>query len=70
MMGKYLVNKNIKRIMQASHCTAGSVARKAGMSPSVMSNIARCKRKVYADEVIPLARALQVSIEDLFQVEN
>lgn len=43
------------------------VAEQMGISPQCFSNIVRCKRQVYADEVIPLARALNVSVEELFR---
>ena len=70
MQDIYLVNKNIRRIIREKGLTANKVARAAGISEAVLSNIVMCKRKVYADEVIPIAAALQVSIEDLFQTER
>lgn len=62
-----VVNRNIGRIIQEKGLKRGDVARDAGISEAVLSNIVRCKRKVYADEVIPIAAALQVTVEDLFQ---
>lgn len=63
----YLVNKNILRILKERKIKAKTVADGSGISVAVFSNIVRCKRKVYADEVIPLARALNVSVEELFR---
>lgn len=63
----YVVNRNIKRIIEESGETQRTVAVRAGFGAEVFSNIIRCKRKVYADEVIPIAAALQVPIEELFQ---
>lgn len=63
---QFLVNKNIRRILRESAKQQKKVAERAGMSEMVFSNICRCKRKVYADEVVPIAAALGVCIEDLF----
>lgn len=67
MNGTYKVNRNIEKICKERGYRRREVADNAGISPAVFSNIVRCKRKVYADEVIPIAAALHVSIEDLFQ---
>ena len=69
-MREYIVNKNIRRIILKAGLKQGEVADKAGIPRSVFSNIVRCERRVYADEVIPIAAALQVSIEDLFREET
>lgn len=66
----YTVNRNIQRIIREKGLEARKVAGSAGISEAELSNIVRHKRKVYADEVIPIAAALQVSIEDLFQTER
>ena len=63
----YLVNKNIQRILKERKLMHKAVAEKMCISPQCFSNIVRCKRQVYADEVIPLARALNVSVEALFR---
>lgn len=64
------VNRAIRRIIRETGQNQGEVADRAGMSRAVFSNIVRCKRKVYADEVLPIAAALQVSVEALFQIEG
>lgn len=66
-MKEYVVNQNIRRIIRKKGLAAHKVAEAAGISEAVFSNIVRCERKVYADEVIPLAAALQVPIEELFK---
>lgn len=70
MQEVYAVNKNIRRIILKMGLKQGDVADRAGVPRAVFSNIVRCRRKVYADEVLPIAAALQVSIEDLFQTER
>ena len=64
---QFIVNKNVKKIMSQKGLRQKAVAAKIGMKPVVLSNICRCKRHVYADEVLAIATALQCSIEDLFQ---
>ena len=63
---QFVVNKNIRRILLESGQRQRDVAERAGMSKQVFSNVCRCKRKVYADEVVPIAAALGVGIEALF----
>lgn len=60
------VNKNIQKIVSQTGQKQADIAARCGMSKAVFSNICRCKRKVYADEVIPIALAMGVTIEDLF----
>lgn len=63
---QFVVNNNIGRILRKTGQRQGEVADRAGISRAVFSNIVRCKRKVYADEVVPIAFAIGVSIEELF----
>lgn len=67
MQEVYVVNQNIRRIILKTGLKQGEVADRAGIPRAVFSNIVRCERRVYADEVIPLAAALQVPIEELFK---
>lgn len=67
MSQTHIVNKNIKRIIDATDKRPGAIADKAGIRRDIFSRIMHCKRPVYADEVIPIAAALQVTVEDLFQ---
>lgn len=67
MVQTFVVNKNIKRIIDDTDKRPGAVADKAGIRRDIFSRIMHCKRPVYADEVIPIAAALRVSIEDLFR---
>ncbi len=64
----YTVNKNIQRIIREKGLTAREVAEAAGISEAVLFSIARCKRKVYADEAAGLAAALRVPINELFWI--
>lgn len=62
----FTVNRNIARAIRDAGGAQGAVADRAGFSRAVFSNILRCRRKVYADEVCQIAGALGVSIEYLF----
>ena len=67
-MGKaYVVNKNIKRMIDKDDKRPSAVADKAGIRRDIFSRIIHCRRPVYADEVLPIATALQCSVEDLFR---
>lgn len=46
---------------------SSAVADRAGMRRDIFSRIVNCKRRVYADEVIPIAAALGVPVEKLFE---
>ena len=63
---QFTVNKNIGRLLRQMGKSQAAVSRRAGISSAVLSNIVRCKRKVYADEVVPIATAMGVSVESLF----
>lgn len=66
MQKTFLVNKNIKRVIDEMDKRASAVADRAGVRRDTFSRIINCKRPVYADEVVPIADALGVSIESLF----
>lgn len=68
-MDDFIVNRNMVRAIKETGVTQGEAADRAGFSRAVFSNILRCKRKVYADEVCQIAEALGVSIEYLFAAE-
>lgn len=68
-MGYFIVNRNMARAIRDTGGTQGEAADRAGFSRAVFSDILRCKRKVYADEVCQIAKALGVSIEYLFASE-
>lgn len=62
-----LVNQNIGRIVKEKHLRPCLVEDVAGMKRGVVSRIIAGKRKVYADEVVPIAMALGVEIDALFK---
>ena len=66
MRRDFVVNRNIRRIIQENDKRQSAVADRAGMRRDTFSRVVCCKRPVYADEVEGLAKALGVSIEELF----
>lgn len=64
-MKKYDVNRTIKEIITKNDKKMSAVADKAGIRRDTFSRIVNSKRVVYADELLPICRALGVSIEML-----
>ena len=66
-MKAYTVNKNIKRCILEQDKKPSAVADRAGIRRDTFSRIMNNKRPVYADEVVPIAMALGVELDTLFQ---
>lgn len=66
MKEPYVVQKNIRKYLHLRKMKAKELAERVGMSPQVISNIVNCKRKVYADEIMPICKALGVSVADIY----
>lgn len=67
MEQQFVVNKNIKKLIDEMDKKTSAVADRAGIRRDIFSRIVHCKRPVYADEVIPIAQAMGVTIEALFE---
>lgn len=65
MRTDYRINENVSRIIQENDKRPGKVADKAGIRRDVFSRILHSKRPIYADELIPITRALGVSLEEV-----
>lgn len=65
MRKDYRINENVSRIIQENDKRPGKVADKAGIRRDVFSRILHSKRPIYADELIPITRALGVSLEEV-----
>lgn len=68
-MKEFTVNKNIKRLIDEMDKKPSAVADRAGIRRDTFSRITHCKRPVFAHEVVPIAEALGVAIEELFVEE-
>lgn len=67
MAQEFVVNKNLKELIQRLDKKPTAVADRAGIRRDIFSRIINCKRPVYADEVVPIALAMGVEIDELFQ---
>ena len=66
MEKSYIVNRNLKRIIEEEGRVQKVVAEKTGIRKDTLSRILNGKRPVYGDEIPALAWALNVSIDELF----
>ena len=66
MAQQFVVNKNIKRLIGEMDKKPTAVADRAGIRRDIFSRIINCRRPVYADEVVPIANAMGVEIQELF----
>ncbi len=60
-------NRNVKAAIERGRLCAARVAREAGMNPKIFYKILALKRKVYADEVLPICRALGCTVDEMFE---
>ena len=63
---KKTVIHNVRRIITEQQLRPREVEQSAGMKPGVISRMINGKRKVYADELVPVANALGVEVDELF----
>lgn len=66
MAQEFVVNKNIKKLIEELDKKSSAVADRAGIRRDTFSRIIHGRRPVYADEVIPIAKAMGVTIDALF----
>ena len=70
MKREYAVNRRIKEIINENDKKQSAVADKAGIRRDVFSRIVNLRRPVYAEEVLPICKAMGVSVEYLFEEER
>lgn len=66
----YSVNKRIKQIIENEDKRPSAVADKAKIRRDTFSRILRCQRPLYADEIVPICKAVGISINELFKKEE
>ena len=62
----YTVNKRLKKIIDDEDKRTTAIADKAGIRRDTFSRILKCKRPLFADEIIPICSAVGISVEELF----
>lgn len=63
-----IVNRNLRRILVEKDRKHREVAERIGVYEQTFSHMVTGRRKIYEDEVIPLALALNVPVEELFRM--
>lgn len=58
---------NLKRIIEERMLTQSKLARKAGLTPKNLSDIVCGYKLIRASEILSLAEALGVGVEELFE---
>ena len=65
-MLQYALNRNIKKYLNEKRITQRELGNQVGMSEAVISNIVRNRRYIYADELLPICKALGVSVAEIY----
>lgn len=63
---RYAVNKRMREAAQRKRVPQVRIAEETGMSEQVVSNIMRCKRMVYAEEIKPICNAIGITVSELY----
>lgn len=66
MEDKFSTNRRIREIILDNDKKMGAVADRAGIRRDTFSKIVNSKRPVYADEIVPICRALGISVSTLY----
>lgn len=66
----YSVNQRIKKIIENEDKRPSAIADKASIRRDTFSRILRCQRPLYADEITPICKAMGISVNELFRVEE
>lgn len=66
----YSVNQRIREIIKNEDKRPSAVADKANIRRDTFSRILRCQRPLYADEILPICKAIGISVSELFQTEE
>lgn len=64
------INEQIKFVIDAKGFKQGAIAKKAGYPEKMFSAMMTGKRKIYAEDIMPIAKALDVEPNELFMVSN
>ena len=67
MKDRYLLNRNIKRVLKEKGVMQKEFAVRLGISEQVAGKIVNSRRVIYADEIKPICNALGVSVSELYE---
>lgn len=66
----YSINERLRSILESEDKRTSAIADKAGIRRDTFSRILKCKRPLFADEVVPICNAAGIGIEKLFGAEG
>ncbi len=66
MEDRFSTNRRVKQLIVDNDKKITAVADRAGIRRDIFSRIINCKRPLYADEIMPICRALGVSVADIY----
>ena len=66
MLRSFTVNANLRRIIDDRHVSHSKFADAVGMRRDTFSRVLACKRPLFADEIGPIARELNIPLDVLF----
>lgn len=67
MKDRYLLNRNIKRVLKEKGMLQREFAVRLGISEQVAGKIVNSRRVIYADEIKPICSALGISVSALYE---
>ena len=63
----YSANQKIKQIIENEDKRPSAIADKANIRRDTFSRILRSQRPLYADEIVPICKAIGIGVNELFQ---
>lgn len=69
MEDRFSTNRRVRSIIKENDKKSTAVADRAGIRRDTFSRIINCKRPLYADEILPICKALGVSVSELYAEE-
>lgn len=66
MEDRFSTNRRVKQLIVDNDKKITAVADRAGIRRDIFSRIINCKRPLYADEIMPICKALGVSVADIY----
>jgi hypothetical protein len=66
----YSVNQRIREIIENEDKRPSAIADKANIRRDTFSRILRCQRPLYANEIMPICKAIGIGVDELFGTEK
>ena len=66
----FSINKRLRDILESEDKRTSAIADKAGIRRDTFSRILKCKRPLFADEIMPICNAAGIKVDKLFGTER